>query len=170
VINKLNLKKTCTLFVYSQYRWVHFLILLFKYNSFFFNNFLIDIVGYEAKKKPGHSNLTTLNYVFFFYNLHSEVIISSTISSRTSVNSISKFYKNANWAEREFQEMHGINFINKDNSRRLLLDYSFTGYPLMKFFTVTGYFELFFNFNLLWVFYTPLKFKDGYEFNTFFDY
>lgn len=41
--------------------------------------------------------------------------------------------------------MFGISFLQKKDNRRLLLDFSFIGYPLLKSYPVTGYVELFYS-------------------------
>ena len=47
-------------------------------------------------------------------------------------------YKNSNWLEREVAEMHGVEFTNKKDSRRLLLDYTTFENPLLKKFPCEG--------------------------------
>lgn len=41
--------------------------------------------------------------------------------------------------------MFGILFFNHSNLRRLLTDYGFNGYPLIKNFPLTGYTEIFYD-------------------------
>ena len=60
--------------------------------------------------------------------------------------SIDKIYKNANWLERETSEMYGILYYNKNDTRKLLLDYSKIENPLLKDFPSEGLQDVFFNF------------------------
>jgi len=47
--------------------------------------------------------------------------------------------------EREISEMFGICFSGKKDNRRLLLDFSFIGNPLLKSYPVTGFVEVFYS-------------------------
>ena len=49
------------------------------------------------------------------------------------------------WGEREISEMLGINYKNKLDARRLMLDYAFEGHPLRKNFPTAGFEELEYN-------------------------
>jgi len=57
--------------------------------------------------------------------------------------------------------MFGINFSNKKDARRLLLDYSFVGLPLLKNFSVIGYSELYYDFNEQSLYYIPLQMSES---------
>ena len=173
--NYLNLKKSFDIFVLIQNRYFYFFINMLKFNSFFYNNVLIEITGFEANKSITKANIINSRiinavYIFYFHTLNLQLFCSVLLSQTSQINSISPVYLNAKWAEREFGEMFGIVFKNKSDSRKLLLDYSFVGFPLLKTFSLTGYFELFFNLNLFWIFYTPIKYKHGYEYYTFYNF
>lgn len=56
--------------------------------------------------------------------------------------SFSNIYLGCNWLEREMFDMFGLFFINHKNLRRILTDYGFKGFPLLKQFPVFGYKEL----------------------------
>ena len=151
--NYLNLKKSFDIFVLIQNRYFYFFINMLKFNSFFYNNVLIEITGFEANKSITKANIINSRiinavYIFYFHTLNLQLFCSVLLSQTSQINSISPVYLNAKWAEREFGEMFGIVFKNKSDSRKLLLDYSFVGFPLLKTFSLTGYFELFFNLNL----------------------
>ena len=60
--------------------------------------------------------------------------------------SIEKLYKNANWLEREINEMFGVNYAFKSDQRLLLLDYSKNETPMVKDFPVEGYTDIYYNF------------------------
>jgi len=173
--NYLSLRKSFDVFLLIQNKYFYFFINLLKFNSFFYNNCLIEMSGFEVKKaitqkSAINSRVINIVYIFYFHLLNLQLFCSVLTSQTNLVQSISPLYLNANWAEREFSEMFGVVFKNKNDSRKLLLDYSFVGFPLLKTFSLTGYFELFFNLNLFWVFYTPIKYKHGYEYYTFYNF
>ena len=60
---------------------------------------------------------------------------------------LENFFLNSNWVERELIEFFGTEFVFKKDTRNLLLDYTFSGNPLLKTFPTEGYEELYFNFN-----------------------
>lgn len=65
---------------------------------------------------------------------------------KQSLYSIERFYKNANWLEREAAEMYGILFREKRDIRKLLTDYSNFENPLLKSYPSEGFFDVFYNF------------------------
>jgi NADH:ubiquinone oxidoreductase subunit C len=101
------------------------------------------------------------NFYFFLLNLQFNLAVLKNFNK--SIPSIASLYKIAQWSEREVGEMHGVVFKRKLDNRRLLLDYSFVGYPLLKSFAIMGYVELCFNFTLSWLYYLSLKLRDGGE-------
>ena len=66
--------------------------------------------------------------------------------AKNKMTSVDKFYKSANWVERELSEMFGINFCNKKDIRKLLLDYTKIENPLLKDFPTEGFSEVFYDF------------------------
>ena len=65
---------------------------------------------------------------------------------KNRIASIDKLYKNASWVERETSEMFGINYYNKKDIRKLLLDYSKVENPMLKDFPTEGFSEIFYDF------------------------
>jgi NADH-quinone oxidoreductase subunit C len=51
-------------------------------------------------------------------------------------------YKSSIWLEREIWDMFGVYFVNNPDLRRLLTDYGFEGFPLLKDFPVVGFYQL----------------------------
>ena len=60
--------------------------------------------------------------------------------------SVEFLFKNANWLERENNEMFGVNYNFKNDQRIVLLDYSRNETPMIKDFPTEGYNDIFFNF------------------------
>lgn len=50
------------------------------------------------------------------------------------------------WCEREIWDMFGLVFINSLNQARILTDYGFLGFPLLKDYPLIGFFEFFYDF------------------------
>lgn len=81
-----------------------------------------------------------------YYTYYAKTRLTFVCSTDYKMNSIDSIYKNANWLEREVSEMFGISYINKKDSRPLLLDYSRNEFPMLKDFPTEGYYEIYFNF------------------------
>lgn len=65
------------------------------------------------------------------------------------------------WVEREISEMFGIQFEDKKDNRRLLLDFSYIGNPMLKSHPVTGFIEVYYNAFKQWIEYGKCLFQDG---------
>ena len=93
-------------------------------------------------------NRIILYYSYYFYSLKLKlnVIMLYNFYKKNRVASVDKLYKNASWVERETSEMFGINYYNKKDIRKLLLDYSKIEHPMLKDFPVEGFSEVFYDF------------------------
>ena len=76
----------------------------------------------------------------FKYN--TRLTIKVSLSDGESIDSVSKVFEAANWAEREAFDMYGIKFKNHPDLRRILTDYNFEHFPLRKDFPLSGYEEV----------------------------
>ncbi len=103
-----------------------------KYSNFFSENELI---------KKNRFMLYNIYYTYFF-----KIRLTVLTSLGTKVQSIENLFKNANWLEREVSEMYGIQFINKKDTRSLLLDYSKNEFPMLKDFPTEGVNDIYYNF------------------------
>jgi NADH-quinone oxidoreductase subunit C len=94
-------------------------------------NFLMDItaVDYLSKKDK------RFEVVYHFYSLkyNHRLRVKIPVSEEDCVvESITPFWKTANWYEREIWDMYGIKFRNHPNLRRILMYEEFKGHPLRK--------------------------------------
>lgn len=83
------------------------------------------------------------------------------------ITSIIKAYPNANWWEREVWDMFGIYFYEHSDLRRILTDYGFEGYPLLKDFPLSGFIELHYNETKKKVTITPISLAQEYRLFNF---
>lgn len=145
--------------------WLYTYILFLKYNSFFFKSYLIDVNAFDLNKKFllnfKKIKLNCIVYYFFLSKINFKLNFFTFTSEINKINSISNLFNNSKWVEREISEMFGIFFLNKIDSRNLLLDYSYIGYPLLKLFPITGNIEIYFNFLNNWISYTKIILKES---------
>lgn len=162
-----DLKKNFYLSCLVQYNKFYIFLSFIRFSSLFFNNTMIEMVSFENNKvidlNYNSVNNLTVVYNFYFFLLNLQFNLAVLKNFNKSIPSIASLYKIAQWSEREVGEMHGVVFKRKLDNRRLLLDYSFVGYPLLKSFAIMGYVELCFNFTLSWLYYLSLKLRDGGE-------
>ena len=60
----------------------------------------------------------------------------------TRLVSLEKLFKALGWAEREVSELFGIRFLNKVSDRKLITDYFFKSYPMLKWVPSVGFSEV----------------------------
>ena len=164
VFEKLNtniwtskLVKPNNFFLIVDNNWFYLLNVFFKHELFFNNSILIENSAIDSLKFNQinenldlffKKNRIIIFYSYYFYTLKLKlnIILLYNFLKKTKINSIDKLYKNANWLERETAEMFGINYTNKKDIRKLLLDYTKIENPLLKDFPVEGYSEAFYDF------------------------
>ncbi len=86
-----------------------------------------------------------INYIFLslIYNIRLQVRLN--IAELQGVDTITSFFKVANWYEREVWDMFGVWINYNKDMRRILTDYGFIGHPLRKDFPLTGFWELYYD-------------------------
>lgn len=79
-----------------------------------------------------------IELVYIFYSLskrHRLILKVFLAPDNLEVESLTKFYKSADWLEREVFDMFGVKFLNHPDLRRILNPSDWQGYPLRKDFT-----------------------------------
>lgn len=126
-----------------------FNLLLFS-NPLFTNTKLFDISGFISN--TGKSSFKVLYYVYKVPSFSTWLVFFSpyeNLSSRTSFGqqvklvSLEKLFKAAAWAEREVSELFGVFFTSKITNRKLVTDYFFKIYPLLKWVPSIGFTEVY---------------------------
>jgi NADH:ubiquinone oxidoreductase subunit C len=100
---------------------------------------------------------SVLIYTFFLLFLKLKIFLFIKIADNYGLISGSSVFFNLNWSEREISEMHNILFSDKNDSRHILLDYSFIGNPMKKNYSVIGYTEINYNSTTNCIEYTNLR-------------
>ena len=124
-----------------------FTLLLFS-NPLFLNTKLFDVSAFISN---AHSNtFKVLYYVYKIPSFSTWLVFftpyesfTTNSSCRTKVISIEKLFKAAAWAEREVGELFGICFLAKITNRKLVTDYFFKVYPLLKWVPSIGFTEVY---------------------------
>ncbi len=76
-----------------------------------------------------------IELVYIFYSLKNRHQITLKIylpRDNSEVESLTKFYRSADWFEREVYDLFGVRFLNHPDLRRILNPYDWQGYPLRK--------------------------------------
>lgn len=133
---------------------IYFLyFLIIKSASFYYYNFVSDF--------------TVVHFPNSFFELRLQCILRNFLKKKTlilniglsrsfPIPSLSPLYKGINWLEREAYDMFGVWFFNHLNLRRILTDYGFKGFPLLKDFPVFGFKELRYDLEQQQLIYTPV--------------
>lgn len=131
--------------------WFYAINCFLKNETFLSLNFLIDASTIDTKDYSLSKNLFFLSkyrfiHFFSYYFLNTKNRLTLFIwNNKKALTSIDNLYPNAGWLERELGEMYGINFLKKNDNRKLLLDYTKTEAPFLKDFPVEGYTDAFYN-------------------------
>lgn len=131
---------------------------LTKFNSDVFDNTeFIGNLPLDSEESNSESFNTIIKknsnsiLVYNFHNLMFNnrffvfVVGSMSVSCNFTINSISELYPNAGWLERELSELHGLLFMNKKDTRNLMLQYGDLSAPLRKSSPSIGLRELFYD-------------------------
>lgn len=129
-----------------------FSLLLYS-NPLFINTMLYDVSAFINSLKK--NTFKTLYYVFKVPTFNTWLVLFIPYESLSASNflekntnrlnliSIEKLFKAASWGEREVGELFGINFFFKITNRKLITDYFFKVYPLLKWVPSIGFSEVY---------------------------
>jgi NADH:ubiquinone oxidoreductase subunit C len=126
---------------------------------------LVDIFAVDF---PSFYNRFFITYSFLSFNLCFRVFFKVVVSIFSLVPSLSNFFLNSSWLEREIWDLFGIRFFMHYDLRRILLDYGFLGHPLLKNFPLAGYLELRYDDSFSSVMFEPIELSQKLRF-FFFD-
>lgn len=112
-------------------------------NPIFSGSKLFDLSAYSA-----NSGALTIYYVFSVPAFSSWLVVFVSVTSQSSkaranVISVESLFKSAAWAEREAGELFGVWFLFKRNNRKLVTDYFFKIYPMLKWVPSIGFSEVY---------------------------
>lgn len=160
-----------SIFIYIYNNWLYFFGLLVRYSTLLYKVYFTELNAFEvnktlAFKNSVSTNLNIIMHVFYSSRLQQKFIFLSHNTSSILSKTFNNLFQNITWPEREISEMFGISFLQKKDNRRLLLDFSFIGYPLLKSYPVTGYVELFYSVIEQWLVYNGCIFTEGEKSNV----
>ena len=163
-----------SIYVYIYNNWLYFYGLFIRYSTLLYKVYFIELNAFEVNKTLAFknsisTNLNIIMHIFYSSRLLQKFIFLSHNTSSLLSKTFNNLFQNITWPEREISEMFGINFLRKKDNRRLLLDFSFIGYPMLKSYPVTGYVELFYSVLEQWLVYNGCIFVEGEKQNVIYN-
>jgi hypothetical protein len=123
------------------------LALMLYSNPIFLNSKYFDTSGFV---RSGLAGASVFLYYIFKIPLFSAWLVlfipgGMPGSGRGSAKiiSVESLFRGAAWAEREFSELFGFFFLLKSNNRKLITDYFFKVFPMLKWVPSIGFSELY---------------------------
>ncbi len=101
-------------------------------------DYLTDLTGVDYLKQEREPRFEVVYHLYSFKNNHRVRIKLGVPEEDMTVPSMTRFWKAANWLEREAFEMFGFNFAGHPDLRRLLTPDLFEGFPLRKDYPLRG--------------------------------
>ncbi len=107
-------------------------------------NLLLGVMGYLKGGELLFDNLHCITavdrlerielvYMFYSFKIRHQLTLKIYLSpDDLEVESLTKFYRSADWFEREVYDLFGVRFLNHPDLRRILNPYDWKGYPLRK--------------------------------------
>lgn len=121
---------------------------------------LIDVFGVDY---PDREKRFELIYNLLSVVHNARVHVKLQLYESDTPTSVEKIFSTASWFEREVFDMYGIEFSNHSDLRRILTDYGFKGYPMLKDFPLTGYKEVRYNVETKKVVYNPIDLPQDFR-------
>jgi NADH-quinone oxidoreductase subunit C len=115
---------------------------------------LLEVVNYLKNKELLFNNLHCITavdrqeridlvYIFYSFKNHNRLILKVYLPcDGLEVESLTKFYRSADWFEREVYDLFGVRFLNHPNLSRILNPQDWKGYPLRKSYTHPGFIKI----------------------------
>jgi len=132
------------IFIFILNHCLHFLVLNQSVNPIFLSDFsMINVFN--------NSYIKLKNSIFYYirsFKLNIDIVVSASLTYLQALPSQINLFKNISWPEREILEMFNVLFKNKIDTRQLLLDFFFIGFPLLKTFSLAGYIQI--EFSVIW--------------------
>lgn len=156
--------KNIYIYVYST--WFFFFSLLLRYSTTLHKTYFVDLNAFEVNKTLAFktslgTNLNILMYTFYSTRVGQKIVLLTHNTINIFSKTLNSLFQNIMWVEREISEMFGVQFDDKKDNRRLLLDFSYIGNPMLKSHPVTGFIEVYFNAFKQWIEYGKCLFQDG---------
>lgn len=143
--------------VFINCKWFYLLNQIFRNELLLSNSILIENTAIDTRylnqiskeinvffKK--HKLLVSYSYYFYLLKMRLTILFNSFSVNKNYAYSIDSIFKNAGWLERETSEMYGLLYYNKNDIRKLLLDYSKLENPMLKDFPCEGIQDVFYSF------------------------
>lgn len=144
---------------------INLIFSILKFNSFTRPTLFLELSAFDINFK----NLNMLLHVFLIFNLKLKLYLFCK-NMNNFFFTCSNLFFNSTWSEREISEMHNIEFENKNDSRHIVLDYSFIGNPLKKTYSIIGYTELSYNFITAYIEYVDILLQESIKLENIFDF
>lgn len=77
-------------------------------------------------------------YEFLSLSKHKRIRIKCFLQKDDSIESLTSFFKSANWSEREMYDMLGVKIVNHPNLKRLIMPDDWYDHPLKKTYPLQG--------------------------------
>lgn len=136
---------------------------LIKFLCWHTGNLFQTIPDITAIDYPDQKLRFEVVYLLLSLKYTTRIKVKTLIDEITPVPSITNIYKGANWMERETWDMFGIYFYNHPDLRRILTDYGFEGFPLLKNWPLSGYMEVRYDDIQKRVIYEPIEITQEYR-------
>jgi len=123
-------KKDLWIFYPEKEDFFDFIDYIKDYGEF---NILLDITAVDYLKwKPEKEDRFEMVYHFFSLKYNIRIRVKYSLEEDEKALTLTSYYKNANWLEREVYDMYGIIFEGHPDMRRILMYDEFEGHPLKK--------------------------------------
>ena len=146
--------------IYTSVKNLNQLISFLYYHT---NNLFQTLTDLTAVDYPDQKMRFEVVYQLLSSFYASRIRIKTLVDEITPLPSITNIFLGANWMERETLDMFGIYFYNHPDLRRILTDYGFEGFPLLKNWPLSGYMEVRYDDIQKRVIYEPIEITQEYR-------